>query len=236
MTNLQTRAIVPVYVSRVVDIDPLNSRIKPFVDAACNAGDASSSHCARRVITVAQVIQTGLWRWVKSTGLERFELVRLPQEWMLRGTILVSAESGPAEARYEIVCNDAWSTKRVHVSLRDGTDERVLRVAVEDGKWFVKGQADDSVSGYTDIDLEWSPSTNTLPIRRLHLAVGERSGPVIAAWVRFPSLKLQPLLQEYERVSDRIYRYKSRGGEFVADIAVDEEGLVVVYEGLWQRE
>ena len=183
---------------------------------------------------MAQVIQTGLWRWVKSTGLERFELVRLPQGWTLRGTILVSAESGPAEARYEVVCDDAWHTKRAHVSLRDGTGERLLQVVVKDSKWQVNGQTNDSVSGCTDIDLEWSPSTNTLPIRRLHLAVGERSGPVTAAWVRFPSLTLQPLLQEYERVSDRIYRYKSGGGEFVADIAVDEEGLAVTYEGLWE--
>jgi len=184
---------------------------------------------------VAHIIQTGLWRWVKTTGLEHFELVRIPREWMLRGTILVSGESGPAEARYEVVCDDAWNTKRAQVSLRDGTVERVLRVTVEDGKWYLNGHVNDSVTECTDIDLEWSPSTNTLPIRRLHLAVGERSGPVLAAWVRFPSLTLQPLLQEYERISDRVYRYKSRGGEFVAEIAVDEEGLVVTYDGLWQR-
>ena len=184
---------------------------------------------------MAHIIQTGLWRWVKTTGLEHFELVRIPREWMLRGTILVSGESGPAEARYEVVCDDAWNTKRADVSLRDGTDERVLRVTVEDGKWYLNGHVNDSVTECTDIDLEWSPSTNTLPIRRLHLAVGERSGPVLAAWVRFPSLTLQPLLQEYERISDRVYRYKSRGGEFVAEIAVDEEGLVVTYDGLWQR-
>jgi len=187
------------------------------------------------VIKVAHIIQTGLWRWLKSTGLERFELVRIPQEWMLRGTILVSGESGPAEARYEVVCDDAWNTKRAQVSLQDGTYERVLRVTVEDGKWYVNGHENDSVTECTDIDLEWTPSTNTLPIRRLHLAVGGKSGPVLAAWVRFPSLTLQPLLQEYERISDRTYRYKSRGGEFVAEIAVDEEGLVVTYDGLWQR-
>jgi hypothetical protein len=126
---------------------------------------------------VAHIIQTGLWRWVKSTGLERFELVRNPQEWMLRGTILVSGESGPTEARYEVVCDDAWNTKRAHISLRDGTDERVLRVTVEDGKWHVNGHENDSVTECKDIDLEWSPSTNTLPIRRLHLAVGEKAAP-----------------------------------------------------------
>src|SRR4029077_16840828 len=161
-------------VSWIAAINPLNCRIKPSVDAPCNAGDASSSHCARRVIKVAHIIQTGLWRWVNSTGLERFELVRIPQEWMLRGTILVSGESGPTEARYEVVCDNAWNTKRAHVSLRDGADERVLRVTVEDGKWYVNEHVNDSVTECMDIDLEWSPSTNTLPIRRLPLAVGEK--------------------------------------------------------------
>ena len=181
------------------------------------------------------ILQTGLWRWVKSTGLDRLELVRLPEEWMLRGTILLSGESGPAEARYEVVCDEEWNTKRAHVSLRDGTDERAIQVAVEDGKWYVNGHANNSVAECMDIDLEWSPSTNTIPIRRLRLPIGETSGPLIAAWVRFPDLTLQPLPQEYERISEFHYRYNSNGGKFVAEIVVDAEGLVLNYEGLWRR-
>jgi hypothetical protein len=69
----------------------------------------------------------------------------------------------------------------------------------------------------------------------LNLAVGERSGLVKAAWVRFPDLTLQPLPQEYERISEWRYQYSSAGGEFVAEIAVDEDGLALNYEGFWQR-
>jgi hypothetical protein len=159
----------------------------------------------------------------------------MPHEWMLRGTIVASAEGGPAEARYEVLCDDSWQTKRADISFRDGTGERVLQVAVADGRWYANGRTNETVAGCTDIDLEWSPSTNTIPIQRLGLAVGQRSGPVIAAWIRFPCLTLQPLRQEYERTSERHYRYISDGGKFVAEISVDEEGLVLNYEGFWRR-
>jgi hypothetical protein len=154
---------------------------------------------------------------------------------MLRGTIVTLAEGGPAEARYEVVCDESWHTKRADISFRDARGERALRVALEDGQWYANGRLNEALTGCTDIDLEWSPSTNTVPIRRLNLAVGERSGLVKAAWVRFPDLTLQPLPQEYERISEWRYQYSSAGGEFVAEIAVDEDGLALNYEGFWQR-
>lgn len=70
------------------------------------------------------------------------------------------------------------------------------------------------MNGAIDIDLGWSPSTNTLPIKRLNLEIGQSSGELIAAWVRFPELTLQPLPQEHIRLAERQYRYSSRGSAF----------------------
>jgi uncharacterized protein len=185
--------------------------------------------------SVPQLIRAGLWPWTKGPGLERFELLRAADEWILQGTIIALAEHMATEARYEIVCDESWHTRRADISLRDGSGERVLAIAVENGQWYENGRANKTVAGCMDIDLEWSPSTNTIPIRRLRLAVGQKSGPVVAAWVRFPDLRLQPLLQEYERTSNQCYRYSSGGGAFVAEITVDEESLALSYEGFWQR-
>jgi hypothetical protein len=41
-----------------------------------------------------------------------------------------------------------------------------------------------------------TPATNTLAIRRLSLEVGS-SESIIAAWVKFPDLTVQPLSQRY---------------------------------------
>jgi hypothetical protein len=58
---------------------------------------------------------------------------------------------------------------------------------------------------------------------------------VTAAWLRFPELTLEPLSQRYVRLDERRYRYESQGGSFVAELEVDDLGLVVHYEGGWQR-
>jgi hypothetical protein len=56
-----------------------------------------------------------------------------------------------------------------------------------------------------------------------------------AAWVRFPELALEPLPQEYGRLAERRYRYSSAGGRFVAELEVDEQGLVTTYGRIWAR-
>ncbi len=181
------------------------------------------------------LVRTGLWQWVQRTGLERFKLLQGTDEWVLRGTILILGDHGPAEARYEVVCDGAWHTRSATVSIREGHDRRELRITAENGRWHENGHPNENVNGCIDIDLGWSPSTNTLPIRRLRLDVGKASGTIMAAWVRFPDLKLEPLPQQYLRISEPLYRYSSRGGAFVAQLSVDDEGLVVEYEGLWSR-
>jgi hypothetical protein len=180
-------------------------------------------------------IQTCMWRWLPRTGLERCALSREGGDWVLEGSILTVADEQPVEARYEVRCDPAWATRSVDVRLVQGVTARSLRLAVRGGRWY-EGQAErESVRGCLDVDLGWSPSTNTLPIRRLGLEVGSDSGPLTMAWVRFPELTVEPLAQEYRRLAERTYRYTSRGGTFTAEVEVDAHGLVVAYEGVWQR-
>lgn len=182
-----------------------------------------------------QIVGSGLWQWLQGTGLERFEFARAADEWILRGTILTSVGDAAAEARYEVICDRSFQTRRAIVAVRDATGKRFIHITAENGRWYVNKREIETVRGAIDIDLGWSPSTNTLPIRRLSMKVGEASGELIAAWVRFPDLTLQPLSQEYLRLSENQYRYSSRAGAFVAKLQVDENGLVLDYEGFWRR-
>ena len=184
---------------------------------------------------VPELARTGLWRWLKGTGLERFELLQENDGWLLRGAILALVDQEATEARYEVFCDAAWRTRRADISVRKANNERAVSISAQDGRWYENGRENRTVRGCVDIDLEWSPSTNTLPIRRLRLPVGASSGPLNMTWVRFPVLRLEPLLQQYERLSERSYRYVSRGGEFTAKISVDGDGLVLDYEGVWER-
>jgi hypothetical protein len=91
------------------------------------------------------------------------------------------------------------------------------------------------VDGCVDIDLNFSPSTNLLPIRRLRLDVGDEVS-ARAAWLRFPDFRLEPLDQSYRRDAGGVYRYESRAGKFVAELSVNEAGFVTGYPDLWVIE
>jgi hypothetical protein len=125
------------------------------------------------------------------------------------------------------------------------TEPRRLNLTVSpDHHWQIEREPDPDLAlpvddpavldGLIDIDLGFSPVTNTLPIRRLEPAIGEAVA-VTAAWVRFPELTIEPLPQRYIRLAERRYRYESAGGAFVAEIEVDDLGLVTTYEGGWRR-
>jgi hypothetical protein len=179
-------------------------------------------------------IRTLVWRRVSDAALERFVLHgRGRKGWRLSGTIVALEENGPAVARYDVDCDPAWRTAAARVVIEDGSGRRRLDVEVLEGRWFENGRLRGDLSGAVDLDLQWSPSTNTLPIRRLSLRRGAWSGALVAAWVRFPALRLEPLTQEYRRVGPRRYRYRSR--TLSARLDVDADGLVVDYEGGWRR-
>lgn len=182
-----------------------------------------------------KLVRTCLWRWLRGTGLERCSLIRESEGWRLQGTILTLSDGLPAEVRYHIHCDSAWHTRNASLTLSVEGTQSELEMVVQEGRWYANGSEVLAIRGCIDIDLSWSPSTNTLPIRRLNLPVRGSSGSLSAAWVRFPELRIEPLEQQYERLSDRRYRYTSRKGSFIAEIEVDDQGLVVDYQDAWRR-
>ena len=88
-----------------------------------------------------------------------------------------------------------------------------------------------TLKGCIDVDLGCSPATNTLPVRRLRLAIGG-STTIKAAWVRFPELTVEKSAQTYARLDEFTYRYSS--DTYEAELVVDDEGVVAQY-GPWER-
>ncbi len=74
-----------------------------------------------------KLVRRGLWRWLQGTGLNRFELARAEDDWRLRGRIIALGVGGPTEARYEVLCDSAWRTRRADIRLDRGGEERSLR-------------------------------------------------------------------------------------------------------------
>jgi uncharacterized protein len=180
--------------------------------------------------------RTILWRRIDIPGHESARLSFREQRWRLEGRAVFAAAEGPAALGYEVVCDEGWQTLSGTVDGWVGSEAVAARVEVADGKrWILNGVEVPAVSGALDVDLNFSPSTNLLPIRRLELAVGEEA-TVKAAWLRFPSFTLEPLEQTYRRTGNSSWRYESAGGKFVRDLEVDESGLVTRYPGIWVAE
>lgn len=175
-----------------------------------------------------------LWRAIYWPGHEACRLYRLASEWRLEGTAVFLHEGRTCRLSYLIACDANWQTRSATVSGWVGDQELNLELAADaQHHWEVNAVAKPAVEGCIDLDLNFSPATNLLPIRRLNLGVGQQA-EVNAAWLRFPSFELEPLSQVYERLGEFKYRYSSRGGAFVAELIVNTSGFVTLYPQLWE--
>ena len=150
----------------------------------------------------------------------------------LVGTVLGSEGGVPVRIEYRVLTDAEGLTTAAHVRDLRGFEQRTLVLERDSkGGWSVDGKTVRGLKGATDVDLGCSPSTNTLPIRRLRLGVGA-SKTIKAAWVRFPELTVVKADQKYTRLDEFTYRYAS--GDFEAELTVDDEGLVAAYAE-WAR-
>jgi uncharacterized protein len=172
-----------------------------------------------------------LWQGLIAPSMERFVAARTESGCQLSGLILQAHQDAPYVVRYSIDVDDAWRTRAVQIEVENDGRHQTALVTDGTGHWSRDGAPLAAAENCLDVDLEWSPWTNTLPIRRLGLALGETK-TVAATWVRFPSLEVQRLDQSYERLDERRYRYRS--GRFTADLAVDEDGVVLQYGVNWK--
>lgn len=176
-----------------------------------------------------------LWRRTDLPGHEAARILERPAGWRLVGTAVFEHDGKACRLDYRVACDTEWRTVSTRVSGWIGDDAIEIEIAAdESGRWTLDGEEQPQVEGCVDVDLNFSPSTNTLPIRRLNLAVGD-AVPVRAAWLRFPEFRLELLEQVYRRTGEDTYRYESAGGSFAADLRANPAGLVVEY-AVWKSE
>jgi uncharacterized protein len=181
-------------------------------------------------------IESILRRGFVLPGHEACWLFSQASRWHLEGTAVFSHEQQPCRLDYQVICDAAWRTLSGKVEGWLGNTVVDIQIKTDlTGLWWLNDLERSDVMGCIDVDLNFSPSTNLIPIRRLDLAVGE-TAEVKAAWLRFPSFALEPLPQQYHRLDETTYRYESAGGQFVADLKVNRSGFVIDYPGIWQAQ
>jgi uncharacterized protein len=182
-----------------------------------------------------------MWRSTDGATVEyclysRHELAR-----RLGGTVLTALDGQPARIHYGAEVRD--DHRVCHASGKILRGIKSIRFAFgvnETGTGWVgvdrNGKPIESpdLAGAQDVERGFTPSTNTLALWRLNLAIGE-SGTSTAAWLRFPEMTVSLLPQRYTRTGAATYFYESPSHDFTAELEVDELGLIVRYGDLWER-
>lgn len=186
--------------------------------------------------SVPALPRTVMWRRVlDDLSFEQATLSRLPEGYEIMGVILVAEGGKPLRIDYRLRCSLDWRTREVDVGQALGADRSRMSLTADGvGGWRVNGVEAPELAGCIDVDLEFSPSTNALPINRLRLKVGERA-EISAAWVRFPALHVMASRQAYQRLGQGQYVFQSVASGFEAVLDVDHDGLPLLYSGIWQR-
>ncbi|MFC5501850.1 putative glycolipid-binding domain-containing protein [Lysinimonas soli] len=169
-----------------------------------------------------------VWRGIEIDSLERLHVEEGPT---VRAQSVIDSARG--RFSYELVCDRDWTFRRLR--LEAATGERALEVESDGkGEWTVDGEWRSDLDECIDVDLSGTPFTNSLPIRRLDLAIGEEAD-LVMAYIDFEDLTVLPDAQRYTRLDEDLYRYESLDSDFSRDITVDLAGFVVEYPGLFER-
>jgi hypothetical protein len=179
------------------------------------------------------MIETVLWHNPYDRSSELCRLLETSGGWVLTGLALAPAGGVPARVDYRVDADAQWRSLSIHIQMESaGATKGLSLVHDESGGWLLDGEVQEHLDGCSDVDFRLTPSTNTLPIRRLAPAVGETVDSR-AAWISYPGLEVVSSEQTYERLSKKEFRFRS--GDFEADLLVDGSGLVLQYgEEYWR--
>ncbi len=141
---------------------------------------------------------------------------------------------GRENVQYVLRISPMWQVRQF-LLFRDMDDPDLWLGTDGGGRWGeMNGAHRPDLDGCIDIDLSCTPFTNTLPIRRLPLHVGD-SAELIVAYVDVETLDVRPDRQRYTRLTSHRWRFEQFHTGFAAEIEVDDYGLVVDYPTLFTR-
>jgi uncharacterized protein len=171
------------------------------------------------------------WTALRWPGMEHV-IVSEGADGMTAASHAVLAENRLVTLAYDLTCDASFRFRKLTMSVADAGGEQTLTLLSSDGDWLADGTSRPDLAGCVDIDINCTPLTNTLPVRRLDWSA-EATHDIEVAYVTVPELNVRKVSQRYTRLSPTLFRYES--GSFRRDLTVDESGFVLDYPGLWRR-
>jgi hypothetical protein len=170
----------------------------------------------------------------EGVGLEHLLLA----EGLADSVVLAFDEKhGPFRLTYRLTWDESWRLREAELVAATEHSRRSLILQTDGrGHWRQgDGRTVGELDGCMDVDIWPTPFTNSFPIRREAMAVGERR-QFRMAWIFAPDLTVTPQPQAYTRLADRLYLFENLDDTgFRAQLSVDEDGIVLDYPDLFRR-
>lgn len=179
--------------------------------------------------------RTVRWKPWSGEGLGHLHIENIRNEICAAGLAIGESDGVRFATSYVIGLDGAWQVKSL--SLADAGERGEVTRFVRSAAGWSSSDRDLDLAPFTasiDIDLSCTPFTNTLPIRRLNLAIGEGQDIEV---MHFSTPDFRPRIarQRYTRLAERRFLYEDATFDFSAELEVDEDGLVLDYPGLFRR-
>jgi hypothetical protein len=168
-----------------------------------------------------------------AAGLEHADIRPADGGLDISGVVIGHQDSARFGLSYRLKLDALWRTREAHLRTTAGG---ILHLESNgQGSWHENGKSQPALQGCVDIDIQATPLTNTLPIRRLDMKAGE-SIEIRLCYVAVPDLTVSPASQRYTALaSGVVYRFESLDSGFTAELPVDGDGFVLDYPGMFKR-
>lgn len=177
---------------------------------------------------------TALWTCLDKSGHDACRISRIADGWSIEGTAVFCHQGDVASLSYCLVCDDRWCSQSALVKGWVGGKNIEISISQEPGRgWSINGLHDEAFEGLLDIDLGFTPASNTNALRRLNLTESQTASS-IAVWLDTEDWKVKKLPQEYARTSPNAYDYSSPMHGYQATLRTTDFGIVSEYPGLWR--
>jgi uncharacterized protein len=170
---------------------------------------------------------TARWHRWEHDGDETLTLRWENEGWTATG------ELGHEAVTYVVRMSATWQVRQF-LLFRDLPEPDLWLGTDGSGRWGeMNGAHRPDIDGCVDIHLGCTPFTNTLPIRRLQLDIGDAADLNVAT-IDVDTLGVVKIAHRYQRMSHRGWQHTDHSGT-TTDFDVDEFGLVVDVPNRFRR-
>lgn len=173
------------------------------------------------------------WLGIENISVEHFTSLEKEGSFHCKGELVGNKNNRIYGVEYQVVTTSNWEARFFDIRCQEGHRFFQLSGHKLNEQWIIDEQEYPQFKDCLDIEIAVTPFTNTLPISRLKLEIGES--------ISIPVLYINPLeeqftlvQQAYTKLAENTYHYRNIWSDFEATITVDADGFVVEYPGLFK--